>query len=227
MNRNAFPGLTHPQLRRPSNASGSTGPSETRLRSQTARPSTESDRLGEADMQRHFRKDRWTRVPESKWILTLGTLLMLGFSTQHPTVSCGTEPDPSKSSSPARAAAGVIKINSPGMADCHETPVSEPLRFDMRIFDRYRSIHLRLPHQTQHPGGAATADEDAHRRLKAPHRDAPEIISSSYSIFRVASFPGWSAPSFGLHSNSIEALQGIALAHLLIISTASVAETPW
>ena len=47
----------------------------------------------------------------------MGTLLMLGFSTQHPTVSYGTE----RPHLPPLGPAGVTK-SSPGMADCHETP---------------------------------------------------------------------------------------------------------
>ena len=42
---------------------------------------------------------------------------MLGFSTQHPTVSYGTE----RPHLPPLGPAGVTK-SSPGMADCHETP---------------------------------------------------------------------------------------------------------
>ena len=57
----------------------------------------------------------------------MGTLLMLGFSTQHPTVSCGTE----RPHLPPLGPAGVTK-SSPGMADCHETPFPA-VRFDSEI----------------------------------------------------------------------------------------------
>ena len=52
---------------------------------------------------------------------------MLGFSTQHPTVSCGTE----RPHLPPLGPAGVTK-SSPGMADCHETPFPA-VRFDSEI----------------------------------------------------------------------------------------------
>ena len=57
----------------------------------------------------------------------MGTLLMLGFSTQHPTVSCGTE----RPHLPPLGPAGVTK-SPPGMADCHETPFPA-VRFDSEI----------------------------------------------------------------------------------------------
>ena len=57
----------------------------------------------------------------------MGTLLMLGFTTQHPTVSCGTE----RPHLPPLGPAGVTK-SSPGMADCHETPFPA-VRFDSEI----------------------------------------------------------------------------------------------
>ena len=56
----------------------------------------------------------------------MGTLLMLGFSTQHPTVSCGTE-RPHLPRSACRR-----DKSSPGMADCHETPFPA-VRFDSEI----------------------------------------------------------------------------------------------
>ena len=62
----------------------------------------------------------------------MGTLLMLGFSTQHPTVSCGTE----RPHLPPLGPAGVTKSSpgmaDPGMADCHETPFPA-VRFDSEI----------------------------------------------------------------------------------------------
>ena len=69
----------------------------------------------------------------------MGTLLMLGFSTQHPTVSCGTE----RPHLPPLGPAGVTK-SSPGMAI-----VTKP-RFRPSVStakSRYFN-NLRLPHQT-------------------------------------------------------------------------------
>ena len=72
----------------------------------------------------------------------MGTLLMLGFSTQHPTVSCGTE----RPHLPPLGPAGVT-ISSPGMAI-----VTKP-RFRPSVStakSRYFN-NLRLPHQTHTP----------------------------------------------------------------------------
>ena len=52
----------------------------------------------------------------------MGTLLMLGFTTQHPT---------ERPHLPPLGPAGVTKY-SPGMADCHETPFPA-VRFDSEI----------------------------------------------------------------------------------------------
>ena len=57
----------------------------------------------------------------------MGTLLMLGFSTQHPTVSFGTK----RPRLPPLGPADVTK-SSPGMGDCHETPFPAG-RFDSNI----------------------------------------------------------------------------------------------
>ena len=77
---------------------------------------------------------------------------MLGFSTQHPTVSCGTE----RPHLPPLGPAGVTK-SSPGMADCHETPFRPSVS---TAKSRYFN-NLRLPHQTHTPDVVFSAFSEA------------------------------------------------------------------
>ena len=87
----------------------------------------------------------------------MGTLLMLGFSTQHPTVSCGTE----RPHLPPLGPAGVTK-SSPGMAI-----VTKP-RFRPSVStakSRYFN-NLRLPYQTHTRPKAESVSTSSPERLQ-------------------------------------------------------------